>query len=146
MAQHFTCDLTTVKSIGTYEFKYSEDVIINHNFFEIIIQNTINDQKYKLFYSKYNYTNKNNNKFNGTYYSIVNIIPIDATTNIFGLYDTIMSAGVYIYKIIEYKKQCNINDKDREIPLPGTFTCYTFIGDFMTDVWPLNEIKKDKLN
>jgi hypothetical protein len=60
----------------------------------------------------------------------------------FGLYDQILSVGVYIYKIIEYKKQCNIHDQYREIGRPDTAgECYTFIGDFMTNVFPLNKIQ-----
>lgn len=141
--EYFTCDLSTISEIGEYTFKYSDNIRISHNFYKIIIQNKVNNQKYRLFYSRYQYINENKTDFNGTYYSIVNIVPLDAKTNQFGLYDKIMSVGIYIYKIIEYKDQCNIDDKNREIDITGSSTCYTFIGDFMSNVWPLNIIQQN---
>ncbi|MEX0598025.1 MAG: hypothetical protein WD512_16170, partial [Candidatus Paceibacterota bacterium] len=139
--KYFTVDLQTIKKIGTYIFKYSNDVIINHNFYEIQITNTKNNIRYKLFYTKYRYENKENTKYNGEYYAIINIIPTTSKTNQFGLYDKIMSVGIYIYKIIEYKSQCNIDDKNREISITDAVNCYTFIGDFMTNIFPLNKIQ-----
>jgi hypothetical protein len=137
---YFSCDKSTNKKIGKYFFKYSNDVSINHTFYEVIIKNNVINKYYKLFYINYDYVNIKNPKFNGNYHAILNIVPINSVITNYGIYDKIMSVGIYIYKIIEYKSQCKIADKEREIY--DNIGCYTFIGDFMTDVWPLNILKK----
>jgi len=142
MEDYFTCDLDTISYIGKYIFKYTSDIQISNEFYKVNIENRKHQTKYTLFYSKYEYENKKRPKFNGTYYCIVNMVPTDSQITKYGLYDKIVSAGVYIYKIIEYKQQCNIDDGDRHIESPsGGDACYTFIGDFITNLWPLNIIQ-----
>jgi hypothetical protein len=43
-------------------------MIINHNFFEVQIKNNVNKNIYRIFYTKYKYTNRINTKYNGNYY------------------------------------------------------------------------------
>jgi ubiquitin C-terminal hydrolase len=117
----------------------SEQTKIIHNFFEIKIKNKVNNKEYKLIYSKYEFKKTSNSNFNGEYYTIINIVPAKENLTIFGLNYDIVSAGVYIYKILEYKEQCNIKDRDRSVSVDNK-SCYIFIGDLMTNIFPFNKI------
>ena len=140
LSEYFKLKTEIINQIGTFEFKFGTNITFKHNFYSVVISNTVLNLDYNLYFSKYEYINNNNTTFNGIYYTVLNVIPIDSNTNQFGLYEKIISAGVYIYKIMDYRDQVGL-DSTRNIEL-NDGTIYQFFGDLVTDVWPLNIIKQ----
>ena len=120
-------------SDGFYDYK------VTNTLYELHITNLESNKKYILYLNNYNYFNKPE-QFNGIYKHITNIVPIESKITKFGLYSEIMDVGTYIYKPIEYLVQCQLNNRTRVINTGGFGGCYVFIGDFQTNVWPLNYI------
>lgn len=115
--------------IGTYRHT-GLGIPIVHNFYKINMENLMNGIIYQLIYSEYVYLGK-------TYKCIVNMVPTEAKINKYGLYTNICKAGVYIYKIIEYTIQCSfISDLARKCT-----DNYTFIGDIIDNIYPLNKLE-----
>lgn len=137
MDKNFVLHKESKKYIGSYSFAY-KNAKINHNLYGVYIISRSTNQSYRLIYSYYNIYLDENSKFNGNYYAIINLLPPDAKITSSGLYDKIMSVGVYIYKILEYRKQCDIEDKTRNV---GGDCRYIFLGDFLNRVWPLQLLK-----
>jgi len=140
MSKYFILLDTKSVYIGSNKVVYN-DTTIDLKFYQRTIKNTINSNEYNLFYAKYTFM-KTGSPHNGTYYTIINVLPKDAKLIEFGIYDKIVSAGTYIYKILEYKEQCKIDDRGRSVDVDRK-SCYVFIGDFMSDLWPLNLIKNE---
>ena len=130
----------TIKYIGSYQFKF-EHININHNIYNVKIISRITNNEYTLIYSNYD-LKMGNSRFDREYYIILNIIPPNAMINKYGLYDKIMSAGVYVYNMFEHSNHCTIRTKDRMVKLLSIEGCYIFLGDYLENIWPLNEIKK----
>jgi len=133
ISRHFTLITKQSTFIGNNIVKYPT-ATFNLEFYKDIIKNNITNQEYDLVYTKYILNNIK-------YYAIINVVPINSKINNFGLYDNIVSAGVYISKILEYKEQCSISGININIDK----TCYIFIGNLMTNMYPLNIIKNRNL-
>ena len=115
------------RTVGDFYFKndkMSLDTTIQ--VYSILIKNVSENKKYKLYYGYYNFQSNN-------YKMIINIVPIESKIHKFGIYDKIVSAGVYIYKCFEYTKQCDIKSKE-------CYDGYYFIGNYISNVWPLNKL------
>jgi len=127
-------------------------------FYRITVKNTVNNNMYSLVYATYNFSIDVNKDPQGPYYYIINIVP-KTTVNKYCVPKQIVSAGAYIYKPIEYNVQLCTEDTSKlelnkrsiypvqvegaeEVTLyEKNMLRYIFIGDFMTNVWPLNQIK-----
>jgi len=74
-------------------------------------------------------------EINGTYKTIVNLVPSPSHANEFGMNSQYISAGIYAYKIFDYTDQFPREGK----PL---FDNYVFLGDLLTNMWPLQEVRE----
>ena len=142
----FVCDLDTKRFIGSFDFKISDDISIDHKFYQIQIKNRIDKKEYYLYYSQYYFYNMLNPLYNGDYSIVLNVVPKGTKTDEYGLYNKILSLGVYIYKILEYEGQVNFSKKERDKRsiIGPKRERYNFIGDFMTNVWPLDIIGNEE--
>lgn len=143
MQKHFKLLWKTNTSLGQFSVLLGETVTITHHLYQVLIQSEESKEKYVLVYSHYTLTNLNL-EYDGRYFIVINVIPLDADINSLGLYTKILSLGVYIYKIFEYSKQCSIQkpmESDSPRLLPNVSNCYFFIGDLQTHVWPFDEIQ-----
>lgn len=121
----------------------TDNLIIDMAIYEIVIQNKITNAKYKLYYGIYDYKNINQpTKYDGKYKIILLITGADSKINICGVYDKVIYAGIYIYKIMEYMNRSTINNERRVTGIKPED--YIFIGDLMKNVWPLNIINNDQ--
>jgi hypothetical protein len=79
----------------------------------------------------------------GTYKIILNLLPTPSKIGPFGLNQSYISTGIYVYKMFEYAKQFygRITLKD---PKP-TFGNYVFLGDVLTTMWPLQEVREEAI-
>ena len=133
----------------TFENNFGK-IMLDTQIYELKIQNKENNYDYRLYYSTYQLTDEAKEarknvfgfyevygkfEFNGKYRNIVIVVPSHAKINLFGVYDKVVYAGVYVYKIMEYISQCPLS-RGRMISLLH----YFFIGDLISDVWPLNKI------
>ena len=160
MGLHFTkiSERTYIGKMELHVKLESMYVTILHNVYNIKIKSNESSTVYDVIYSKYTFVNhqmeehgeercKSSSKnYSGEYNIILNIVPENAKINQYGLYDKIVSVGSYIYKPFEYIFQVNINKKDR----PFIDSCrsvsdktlgdkgYYFIGDILSNVWPIN--------
>jgi len=74
------------------------------------------------------------------YRIILGMIPSDSKITKYGLSEHYISAGIYIYKMFEYHQSFLIKGQvEHQNPLPGN---YTFIGDLLNKMWPLNALDK----
>lgn len=142
MENHFILDPQKPIFIGTNTISYNT-ATFNMKYYKTKIINKDTKQEYILIYAIYVYNKIHTPALNGTYYTIINIIPIDDIITKFGMHSKFVTAGVYIYKILEYEEQCKLKDDARQIKMWSgkEIKCYMFIGDTMTNVWPLNKIK-----
>ena len=77
----------------------------------------------------------------GKYKIILNIIPYDAKVTKYGLYSEVVSAGIYVYKPMDYTAQLDVfPDPSREITRRRGETYYFFLGNYLTDLFPLNKV------
>ena len=96
-------------------------------------------QKFTLIYGTYDYQHYNNTtkkieEEKKSYKIILNLIPFESKINQYGLYENYISSGIYVYKIFEYNNQTDYTNKIPEQ--------YTFIGDLLTNMWPLQILKE----
>jgi hypothetical protein len=79
----------------------------------------------------------------GTYKIILNLLPSPSKFGPFGLNQSYISTGIYVYKMFEYAKQFygRVTLKD---PKP-TFGNYVFLGDLLTNMWPLQEVREEAI-
>jgi len=77
----------------------------------------------------------------GTYKIILNILPATSRIGAFGLNDAYISANVYVYKMFEYSGITSPAHKqvNREGPRTTYNGKYNFIGDLLSNMWPLTE-------
>lgn len=125
----------TCEHIYDYFFSY-KSIRFDYAIYKTIIKNKENNyDKYIIYFQKVEYTNKENKSYNGTYYLPLIVVPHTATVNEFGLYNEYVDVGIYNHKILEYTDQCSLDDPTRNVYE------YTFMGDLLTNMWPLNKIK-----
>ncbi len=79
----------------------------------------------------------------GKYKIILAIVPTDAKITKYGLYSEVVSAGIYVYKTMDYTSQLDVfPDPYREITRRrGDIEKYFFLGDYLKDLFPLNRIR-----
>jgi hypothetical protein len=71
----------------------------------------------------------------GTYKTILNLLPSPSAIGPFGLNKVYLSAGIYVYKLFDYKKQFYRQGAQ-------TFGQYVFLGDLLTNMWPLQAVRE----
>jgi len=71
----------------------------------------------------------------GTYKTILNLLPSPSAIGPFGLNKVYLSAGIYVYKLFDYKKQFYREGAQ-------TFGQYVFLGDLLTNMWPLQAVRE----
>lgn len=142
-----TDDMPTKISKEPYIYKYDDNVTFVHNFYSIKIQSKKTKKKYNVVYSRYLYFDKKRTELTKYYFIILNIIPEIAKITKYGLFDKIVSAGVYIYKPMDYDSQLNLlPNSDIMITKLKDKTYYFFIGDYLTSLFPLNRERVKKYN
>lgn len=143
----FSYDEKSVKEdIYTYDFKLGickfETSLCSVN----IYPKNDTDNKLILFYISYRtiiYTSTNN-RYNNRMFNIPIMITKNISITNFGLYSNFVPCGALTYKVFDRSITDNLGDSHR-----GFISGYTFIGDLVTDIWPLNEIyevKKEQVN
>ena len=84
---------------------------------------------FDLYYATY--TMPEASGYSGTFKTILNLLPSPSLPGPLGLNEVYISAGIYVYKPFEY------NGKFISKYTEGK---YAFIGDFLTHMWPLEEV------
>ena len=142
---NLTYDISTLKFLYAtqHDFLATPDTPRCHfiiNFYSIEIK--VGDDIFILYFIKYIYNKyKDKSPEFSAYNAILNIVPKTNTINICGVNNEILSLGLYICKIIEYKDlYMKDNIEDRSIN-----TSYDFIGDMINNMYPLSEFC-DKLD
>lgn len=124
-----------------YKFTTNDEnlnIEMNIAVYTTIITNKDSNINYTLYYQEINYNNLKNKKYDGYYYIPLIILPPETKIDIFGLYSQFVSCGIYASKILEYTKQLSfISPNDRLIYDKNNTSEYTFIGDIITNMWPL---------
>lgn len=122
-------------------FTYDENVSFTHEFYYITIRSDLSGKLYKVYYSDYIYKDDKRPRLTGKYKIILTIIPYDAKITKFGLYSEVVSAGIYVYKPMDYTAQLDVfPDPSREITRRRGETYYFFLGNYLTNLFPLNEV------
>ena len=143
MQNHFTVNWSTSSHVGAFPFIFPQSKTeIHHELYSVEIESKDSTKTYTLIFSNYTIQNFHAAFNNQTYSIVINIIPPNAKIDQYGLYTQITSAGVYIYKIFESQDLCDIKLQNRS--LTEKKTCYVFLGDVQTKVWPLNKQTKTK--
>jgi hypothetical protein len=97
---------------------------------QYIKDNTLFDLYYAVYTIPHDFI-----EINGTYKTIINLVPFPSHANEFGMNSQYISAGIYAYKIFDYTDQFPREGK----PL---FDNYVFLGDLLTNMWPLQEVRE----
>jgi len=118
--------------------------------FKIILKLKDSDLRFILYYGIYDYIGYNSKlkslESNSKSYKIIlNLLPIDSKINKYGMNEKYIAIQtIYIYKMFEYHHftygQAAQVDYDND--LPGN---YTFIGDLLNNLWPLQHMGKLEL-
>jgi hypothetical protein len=140
LEKHFSVNWRSSAFLGEFIYHFFITKIA-HRFYSVPIQSKDSNRIYTLIYSHYTLSHFHET-YNGRYYIVINILPPDTEINELGLYTKIMSVGVYIYKMFEYMQQCLVYDRPRALITPNKNTCYIFIGDIQSKVWPFNKLTK----
>jgi hypothetical protein len=74
----------------------------------------------------------------GSYKIILNLLPSTSKLGEFGMNDAYISANVYVYKMFEYSG-IQVNRAVSSVLYHGR---YNFIGDLLTDMWPLKNVRE----
>ena len=124
-----------------YNSDIVEKQIITINKYKVIIQLKTTNEKFIVFYGVYKYKEFNYSTKNiladteRSYKIILNIIAEDNYISNEGLYDCYIATGIYAYKIFDYMSYGTMNiARDKKYRISDT---YAFIGDLMTNMWPL---------
>ena len=138
LEKHFSVDWSTRAVLGQFTYELFSTKIA-HQLYSVLIESKDTKTVYTLIYSHYTLSHFNE-LYNGVYYIVINILPPRTEINELGLYTKIMSLGVYIYKIFDYISQCpGIHDRTDRM-LMAENSCYLFIGDFQSTLWPFNQL------
>jgi len=111
--------------------------------YKITLKLNTDNKQFILYYGTYNYKQyvpdiKEISPDSTPYKIILNLIPIDNKITEYGMYDNFISAGIYVYKMFEYHQGGGVKAQvDYENPLPGS---YTFIGDLLSKMYPLQDL------
>jgi len=84
---------------------------------------------FDLYYTVY--TMPEESGYSGTFKTILNLLPSPSSPGSLGLNAQYISAGIYVYKPFEYNGRFIFKDKEGK---------YSFLGDFLTHMWPLEDI------
>ena len=141
----FVCEIDYNVPYGKgYDQKYDLNQKIKISIFKIFLKLKEEDIPFVLFYGKYNYKNcikKQDGKFYEleeeakSYKIILNLLKADNHITKYGIYDHFINSGIYVYKIFEYNQQISYHKNQIS-------SDYTFIGDLLTNMWPLNDISE----
>ena len=128
--------------LGTYKFipKKDQQVSLTFNIYSIKLR-IKNSDIYNFIVAQYEYINTVNPTYNGTYNTILNVVPDNVSINRLGLYSKYVNMGIYICKIFEYHEHsmATVVGAGRKL---SSKSQYIFIGDLYTDVFPLNLLTK----
>lgn len=135
MTEHFNLVTDSNKYLGTFTVTVANDIILTHELYEVKIKNKETKKIYKVIYSKYN---TNLPYFKETYNLIIIVVPDNAKITKYGTYSQYTSAGQYTSKILEYHSQFKVlSEEEKERRKNDN---YYFIGDYSTDLFPMNSI------
>jgi hypothetical protein len=102
--------------------------------------------RFDLYYAVYTIPNEFP-EIKGTYKTILNLVPSPSLANEFGMNKQYISTGIYVYKIFDYTHQFPREGKPLFGEEPKKIrgkkqqdTRYVFLGDLLTNMWPLQEI------
>lgn len=138
MKQNFILSSSSPTYLSSRIFDHGFRVI--HNFYSVNIKSKLTSKEFTLIYSHYQLTIPHSSLFNGSHFILINLLPVPNYITKYGVNETVIDAGPYIYKMWEYAEQCPIGIKDRNIQSKAG-NCYTYIGDFQENVWPLDEVR-----
>lgn len=91
---------------------------------------------FHLYYGTY--TMQADSPHAGSYKIILNLLPSTSKLGEFGMNDAYISANVYVYKMFEYSG-IQVNRAVSSVLYHGR---YNFIGDLLTDMWPLKNVRE----
>ena len=118
---------------------------INIKIYELILQLNDSDIQFKLYYGTYTYKPYKTGTISDSpisYKIILNLVLYNSRIIKYGLYDKYISAGIYLYKMFEYHSpRTQVAYSDNQIP--GD---YTFIGDLLTNMWPLQDVHEPSVS
>lgn len=145
MNSNFDIKFDSVKQLySTGEFLMKKDVSIKLNFifYSVIVTNKISNLDYTIIYAKYKYENSIIKKFNGSYSTMLNMIPHSSKDfnngndiNSLGLYKNFTTLGIYLCKPFDYVKQVKTM-----APSIASSDDYYFLGHVYTNLFPVKQI------
>jgi hypothetical protein len=144
MNSNFDIKFDSVKQIySTGEFLMKKDTSIKLNFifFSVIVTNKISNLDYTIIYAKYKYENSIIKKFNGSYTTMLNMIPHGSgdpkgnEINSLGLYKNFTTMGIYLCKSFDYGGQVRTM-----APAITADDDYYFLGHVYTNLFPVKQI------
>jgi hypothetical protein len=147
-------NIETLKFMYTIESNfeqpiYNKPIIYNHNFLLNVysIEVNVNDNLFILYFTQYRYIKSSPTEIpneqiilsNNIYNAIINMVPKTNTINLYGLNNQILSAGLYICKIIAYNQNCLVDEYPDERSRRIINLSYIFVGDYINNMYPLSE-------
>ena len=131
-----------IYSTGEFLMKKDTSITLNFMFFSVIVTNKISNLDYTIIYAKYKYKNSRINKFDGSYTTMLNMIPHSSKDfsngneiNSLGLYKNFTTLGIYLCKPFDYVLQVK-----SMAPAIASSDDYYFLGHVYHNLFPVKQI------